>query len=115
MSKFGWFVLGALSLLVIQVLVTAILLAQARGFSARESPSGIERWIARLVLGASLPAGVAATANPVAKTPEALAEARAHWADHCAVCHANDGSGDTRWGDTCIHRRPTCGRPALSG
>jgi mono/diheme cytochrome c family protein len=34
----------------------------------------------------------------VAKTTEALAEARAHWADHCASCHANDGSGDTAMG-----------------
>ena len=25
-----------------------------------------------------------------------LAEARAHFADHCALCHANDGSGKTR-------------------
>jgi cytochrome c len=25
-------------------------------------------------------------------------EARAHWADHCAGCHANDGSGDTEMG-----------------
>jgi mono/diheme cytochrome c family protein len=27
-----------------------------------------------------------------------LADARAHWADHCAVCHANNGSGDTEMG-----------------
>ncbi|MEO7144714.1 MAG: c-type cytochrome [Bryobacteraceae bacterium] len=27
-----------------------------------------------------------------------LADARAHWADHCAACHANNGSGDTAMG-----------------
>lgn len=27
-----------------------------------------------------------------------LEEARSHWADHCAYCHANDGSGDTEVG-----------------
>jgi mono/diheme cytochrome c family protein len=27
-----------------------------------------------------------------------LAEARAHFADHCAICHANDGSGNTAIG-----------------
>jgi hypothetical protein len=33
--------------------------------------------------------------NPIPNTPEILAEASAHWADHCFSCHANDGSGDT--------------------
>jgi mono/diheme cytochrome c family protein len=28
-----------------------------------------------------------------------LAEARAHWADHCAVCHGNDGKGKTAIGE----------------
>ena len=27
-----------------------------------------------------------------------LVEARAHWADHCAGCHGNDGSGNTPLG-----------------
>jgi mono/diheme cytochrome c family protein len=36
--------------------------------------------------------------NPVPDSPEILAEARAHWADHCASCHGNDGSGDTVMG-----------------
>ena len=39
-----------------------------------------------------------ARSNPLENTPEVLAEARAHWADHCATCHANDGSGDTLLG-----------------
>jgi mono/diheme cytochrome c family protein len=34
----------------------------------------------------------------VPDSPEALAEARAHWADHCAACHANNGSGDVEMG-----------------
>ena len=36
--------------------------------------------------------------NPVPSSPEALAAGMAHWADHCAICHANDGSGDTAVG-----------------
>ena len=27
-----------------------------------------------------------------------LADARAHWADHCAGCHGNDGGGNTALG-----------------
>ena len=29
-----------------------------------------------------------------------------HWADHCAVCHANDGSGDTEMGSHMYPRAP---------
>jgi mono/diheme cytochrome c family protein len=34
----------------------------------------------------------------VAATSEAVAAGRAHFADHCALCHANDGSGNTDLG-----------------
>jgi mono/diheme cytochrome c family protein len=38
------------------------------------------------------------TANPVAVNAEGLAEGLAHFADHCAICHGNDGGGDTDFG-----------------
>jgi mono/diheme cytochrome c family protein len=76
----------------------ATLLLTARGFSAREEPSAIERWVARRVRLAAVPADAANKTNPVPNTPEVLAEARAHWADHCASCHANDGSGNSLMG-----------------
>jgi hypothetical protein len=59
------------------------------------SPTRLERWIARR---AAVPPGAKSEKNPVSKTDEVLADARAHWADHCASCHANDGSGDTPMG-----------------
>jgi mono/diheme cytochrome c family protein len=36
--------------------------------------------------------------NPVEPSAEVIAEGRAHFADHCAICHANDGSGETAMG-----------------
>ncbi|MGE0865177.1 MAG: cytochrome c, partial [Vicinamibacterales bacterium] len=36
--------------------------------------------------------------NPVTATDENFAVARQHFADHCASCHANDGSGNTGMG-----------------
>ena len=39
-----------------------------------------------------------AASNPVEPSPEVVEEALAHFADHCATCHANDGSGDTELG-----------------
>ena len=40
-----------------------------------------------------------------------LAEARAHFADHCAVCHANNGSGDTEIGRSLYPRAPDMRKP----
>ena len=36
--------------------------------------------------------------NPIPSSPEILADARHHFADHCATCHANDGGGKTEMG-----------------
>jgi mono/diheme cytochrome c family protein len=70
----------------------------ANGFSARAQPGVIERFAARQVRAMALPAGVKDRTNPVANSPEILREALAHWADHCAACHSNNGSGDAEMG-----------------
>lgn len=98
MGKLRWFLLGALSLVLIAVLAAGAFMLNAHGFSAREQPSGVERWAATQARAMALPAGAKEQPNPIANTPEVLAEARAHWADHCAACHSNDGSGDTEMG-----------------
>ncbi len=94
-NRVFWFVLGALSMCACAL---AAVVWGARGFSAREEPNGLERWIARRVRTAAVPADVRAWKNPIPRTPEAESAARAHWADHCAGCHANDGSGDVPMG-----------------
>src|SRR5437899_1292440 len=64
-----------------------------RGFSARDEPSAVEAVTARMVRRLAVPARSKRLANPVYPSDEVFADARAHFADHCAVCHANDGSG----------------------
>jgi mono/diheme cytochrome c family protein len=98
MKKAGWFFLGAVSLLIIEGVAVSVVLARAHGWSAREEPTRLERWIARRARAAAVPPGAKSENNPVSKSGEVLADARAHWADHCASCHANDGSGDTPMG-----------------
>jgi hypothetical protein len=44
------------------------------------------------------PSAMREARNPVDVTPEVMDEALAHFADHCATCHANDGSGATAMG-----------------
>ena len=41
-----------------------------------------------------------------------MAEARAHFADHCASCHGNDGSGQTQLGRRLYPRAPDMRLPA---
>jgi len=67
----------------------------ADGFGARSKPSAVEAAIARRVRLASIPARARSVNNPVVDDAAALAAAKAHYADHCAICHAADGSGAT--------------------
>ena len=98
MHKLSLFLAGALAVVLIALAAGGIFVMGARGFSASERPSAFEQWIARRARSMAAPAGARDLANPVPNSPEVLAEARAHWADHCAGCHANDGSGDTEMG-----------------
>ncbi len=65
------------------------------GLSARATPTKLEATLARNARRLSIPADARNARNPVPDSPEAQGDARAHFADHCATCHANDGSGDT--------------------
>lgn len=77
-----------------------------RGLSARAEPTQLEEMVARGVRRLATPSAVRAQANPVPKTPEVLEEAMGHFADHCATCHANDGSGDTSIGRSFYPKTP---------
>jgi mono/diheme cytochrome c family protein len=78
--------------------VTALVALRGSGFTARGRPSGLEAILARRARRLLIPPDIGQAPNPVRATPETLADARSHFADHCAICHANDGSGDTEIG-----------------
>jgi len=77
-----------------------------RGFSARDNPSVVETYVAKTARRLSVPASERNAKNPFAPTPEVLSEARAHFADHCAICHGNDGSGKTQIGQNLYPKTP---------
>lgn len=94
-------VLKALALLVLVVVIVGFLgvfWIASRGISARAQPGRLETFVARAVRGLAIPRTARDQQNPVAKTSEVVAEGMAHYADHCAGCHANNGSGDTEMG-----------------
>ncbi len=68
------------------------------GVSAREKPTRFEETIARTMRSWAIPRAAKEMTNPVQLTPEVLTDARRHYADHCAICHGNDGRGDTEMG-----------------
>ena len=82
-------------------LLGAVLLAISmirHGFSAADEPSAVEAFMARTMRRLAVPADLKDAQNPLPKTPEIIAEGMAHFADHCATCHGNDGKGQTAMG-----------------
>lgn len=76
------------------------------GVGARTAPGPAETAAARRLRSLAIPRAARALANPVAATPEVVRSGMEHFADHCAVCHANDGSGDTETGRGLYPRPP---------
>lgn len=72
---------------------------KSHGFSAREKPLAVEAFIARNLRLLAVPSDVGELKNPLPTSRLALAEARDHFADHCAVCHGNRGDGKTLIGE----------------
>lgn len=65
------------------------------GFSARERPTKMEAFIAQNIRLLSIPRQAREMRNPLIPEPLTIAQARDHFADHCAVCHGNRGDGKT--------------------
>lgn len=76
------------------------------GFSARDEPSAIEAWTARRVRRLAIPSDAKDLKNPEPRSPDGLHEGMQHFADHCAMCHANDGSGNTEIGRNLYPKAP---------
>jgi mono/diheme cytochrome c family protein len=76
------------------------------GLSARAKPTALETAIARTARKMATPSGAHQEKNPVADSPDVEREARLHFADHCAICHGNDGSGDTMIGNGLYPKPP---------
>lgn len=96
-AQFSWRSFLAGGLLVLVTLGAWAGWTVFQGFSARQKPGKVETLLAGYALRAA-PTG-AARPNPIPSSPAVLQEAMAHFADHCASCHGNDGSGHTMYGD----------------
>src|SRR5437016_1476518 len=76
------------------------------GLSSRATPGKLETMAARKVRRFAMPANARQAQNPVLASAEELRDARLHFADHCAICHANDGSGKSVIGNGLYPKPP---------
>ena len=95
--------LGALLLAGILIYVSSLL---GNYPGAREAPSKSEAAIARRLRSWSMPRDARSRKNPFTNSPELLQKSARHFADHCASCHGNDGSGATEMGRNLFPRAP---------
>lgn len=104
---------SALALVLLGVVGTGAVLLHG-GMGARTEPSPLEASVAlklrRLGLHASRD-----KPNPIPASGEVASSGRAHFADHCASCHGNDGSGQTEMGRNLYPRAPDMRLAATQG
>jgi mono/diheme cytochrome c family protein len=108
-------VAGGVGLVIVALGALGAGLVLREGISARAEPSAMEARVARTLRRLAIPNDAREATNPIAPSPRALAAGLAHFADHCATCHANDGSGQTAIGRNLYPRAPDMRAPATQG
>lgn len=104
--KRGLRYLGILVIVAIVGAAIGFVYLLSTGLKARPEPGAIETFVARTTRDLVIGWHGRKHVNPVPRTEEAIADGRAHFADHCATCHANDGSGKTEMGQGLYPRAP---------
>jgi mono/diheme cytochrome c family protein len=94
------------------VVAAALAYVRVTGLSARAQPGPVETAFARRIRAFAIPAEARQRQNPEPASPAAVADGMAHFADHCAFCHANDGSGQTSIGQGLFPKPPDMRGPA---
>ena len=105
----------AIGVVIVGVAVVGAALLLRGGISARREPSRFEARIARTLRSWAIPSEAREATNPLPASPRVLAAGLAHFADHCASCHANDGSGQTPTGRNLYPRAPDMRAAATQG
>lgn len=105
MRLFTRILLVALALVGVGAVIVSAWLISG-GISARSEPGRAEAMLARRIRSLAIPRIAHDRQNPVAQSREVVREGMAHFADHCAVCHGNDGSGETDMGRGLYPRSP---------
>ncbi len=101
-----------LAAVLIAALGVACGFVRGHGFDARRQPGAVEKVVAARLRALAIPAEVRRRPNPIQASGDVRHDGLAHFADHCAVCHGNDGSGDTAFGRGLYPKPPDLRQPA---
>lgn len=100
----------AIALLCLLVLIAAVSgwmwLRNAGSFSATAKPTAVESFLARWARQLATPKQVEAMKNPLPATEANILAGADHYGDHCAVCHDENGSGQTDFGKNMYPKVP---------
>ncbi len=111
MNRTAWFLGGCVFTLAF-IGIAGIVYLRVTGLDSRAEPGTVEARLARTARWFAIPREFTILQNPVGSTPEILEEGMGHFADHCATCHANDGSGNTEMGRGFFPKTPDMRLPA---
>jgi mono/diheme cytochrome c family protein len=67
--------------------------SRTTGLRAQATPSALEARAARAIRSLAIPRADKQRTNPLARSTDAAMEGLQHFARYCAMCHANNGSG----------------------
>jgi len=81
------------------------------GIGTKQEPTHAETVVARRVRSMAIPRSARDVRSPSPATPDTIKAGMEHFADHCAICHANDGSGDVEMGRGMYPRVPDMRKP----
>jgi mono/diheme cytochrome c family protein len=97
---------GAVLFLLLFAVALGAIVVIRHGVSARDQPTQGEIFVARRLRHLAIPLSARQMSSPEAMTPATVKAGLEHFADHCAICHANDGSGDTEIGRNLYPKAP---------
>src|SRR5450756_1343603 len=102
MTRLVWIVVG----LCLAMLAFCVVGLVRRGIGTRDEPTPAEALAARTLKRLAMPRRASGLKNPLPDSEGTVAVGRAHFADHCASCHGNDGKGQTGMGRNLYPRAP---------
>jgi hypothetical protein len=97
---------GAVLFLLLFGAALAAFIVVRHGVSARDQPTQAEIFVARRLRHLAIPMSARGMSSPHPATAETVQAGMEHFADHCAICHGNDGSGDTEMGKNMYPKPP---------
>lgn len=97
---------AGIALAILAICAVLIFRVGEQGLSARRQASSLESFLAEHTRIFFIPIKARKLKNPLPSSAVLIEQGRNHWADHCATCHANNGSGDTEMGTNLYPRVP---------